>query len=675
MKTIVKTLFPVLTAVTMLSGCLNEDLGQTEAVGLEKVQFSFVADDDMTKTVYDGDYQLKWNDSDKVGIFIGGTTVNAPATLSRDDDGRAVFTASVNAYKAGDLISGYYPYSESVSTNSPAVLEIPAEQNQYEANVFNGSYNPLMIKATPAAADAEASSEAMKLKFYQLGAVAEFDVYSSNKSHVGEQVKSIVYKAEGVAGTFEMDLTEESTTIASLKTKYDQVAVTMNKFVVVSQENKERLVYLAMVPGKYNGVLVVNTNRAAYTFDAKEVDFTRASVKRFLLDLDAADRNVVATGVYNWTVTAQDIKDMQTADKTIGSPAIKWSLSGTDIHVVGDDTHAFRGTGIGSSSKKTDMTLTTEAYVGTVKAVVVNASVSDYHKAASAQLSVYVNDMEVGTKTLQTIAYADHISASVDGQPMDHVFTLASPVQNPKIQVKMKLLTAEADCGWDEGRMYLKTVQILDKDYKVEEILPEEKLAKWSTPYMTHNELGAASEGGSKLWNGVTEYEAKDNNAPFRSYSKAKVEEYGAPYVVVDLGEMTSVASIGCQTGSEAFGALVKEVEFFIADQPVISPGYSKEWSAIFTSDESSDTYKEHHAKMTVFDNDVKWISLGVAKHFGWYYQMPMYIHVPFSQIGTLPKTRYIKVVLNNYGANASSKGVITEIYVNRVASVDGNPL
>ena len=119
-------------------------------------------------------------------------------------------------------------------------------------------------------------------------------------------------------------------------------------------------------------------------------------------------------------------------------------------------------------------------------------------------------------------------------------------------------------------------------------------------------------------------------------------------------------------------------MEFFFTDKYPLTPGITDDWQYIFNSannsstSESTDGYKNAHAKMLAYDATVDWISLGERKQLPWYYQRDYNAHMPYNKVGVYPKARYIKVQIKNWSGD---RGVLSEIWVSRVKSVDGQPL
>jgi hypothetical protein len=189
---------------------------------------------------------------------------------------------------------------------------------------------------------------------------------------------------------------------------------------------------------------------------------------------------------------------------------------------------------------------------------------------------------------------------------------------------------------------------------------------------MTYNEAGWLCENGKKLWN------ESHGGEPYLTHSASNKALFGESFIVVDLGAPTSIASIGCHCGSGRWGTAVNKVEFFFTDQYPLTPGITDDWKYIFNStasastSETTDGYKNAHTKMTIYDATVNWTSIGERKQLAWYWQRDYNAHVPYNKIGVYPKARYIKVQIKSWGGD---RGVLSDIWVTRVKSVDGQPL
>lgn len=304
-----------------IAACNKEQMNESPVEPLSgKVELRIAAGEPRTKTTFTdpaaGDYSVKWQDSDKVGLFIAGKTsaetvktANAKAGLTRNGDGKAYFLSEVSGYEAEDMLYAYYPYAaaEGETVSATAVkLSIPEAQTQTDG--FNGSCNPMV--AVPVALPAPGTAVEEPLKFRHLGAMVELKVMSS-AAHIGEKVQSVSFTAKDggkVAGEFAFDLTQvtETDAIAEYSGSSETVTVSLETPVAVSENGAS--VFMTVIPGSYTGVFTVTTTSAASSAEGESAangeaataeethtysyasgyDYRRASLTRYTLDLDNA---------------------------------------------------------------------------------------------------------------------------------------------------------------------------------------------------------------------------------------------------------------------------------------------------------------------------------------------------------------------------------------------------
>lgn len=297
-----------------IASCSKEQIGEGRIESSsEKVELRIAAGNPTKTTFTDpavGDYSVKWEDAtDKIGLFIADKTTNAEAGLTRTEGGKAYFLSEVSGYAAEDMLYAYYPYAapaEGETVTATAVkLSIPAEQTQKDG--FNGSYNPMV--AVPVALPAPGTAIEEPLKFRHLGAMVELKIKGDATKHAGEKITSVSFAAKDggkVAGEFSFDLTKVTKTeaLAEYSGSSETVTVTLETPVAVSDEGTS--VFMTVIPGSYTGVFTVTTTSAAtegegaateetttkentrtYSY-ASGYDYKRASVTRYILDLDNA---------------------------------------------------------------------------------------------------------------------------------------------------------------------------------------------------------------------------------------------------------------------------------------------------------------------------------------------------------------------------------------------------
>ena len=288
--------------------CLKDRAETDTPENKVSIRFAAIADEHdaggaESRTSFDGEsYTIRWQAADRVGIYIDATapTTNAEAAPNLQTV-PVTFEAATGSYQKGDLIYAYYPYTAAAQADAKAVcLTIPPVQTQAAVGStnFNGSCNPLVAVPRPAAGASE-NGATEELRFRQTAAMAEYDIVTSNPAYEGEQIKSVAYTANGeeyIAGTFRYDLTAvpetgalppvDRTTLSEDKSKSIEVILTTAGTVGGKSATDTNLVYMAAIPGTYEGTLTVTTDKAIYTFPPKKaLELPRAFVRRILLDL------------------------------------------------------------------------------------------------------------------------------------------------------------------------------------------------------------------------------------------------------------------------------------------------------------------------------------------------------------------------------------------------------
>ena len=296
-------------AAAMAFASCSKDRAETDIPENKvSIRFAAIADEHdaggaESRTSFDGEsYTIRWQAADRVGIYIDAAapTTNAEAAPNLQTV-PVTFEAATGSYQKGDLIYAYYPYTAAAQADAKAVcLTIPPVQTQAAVGStnFNGSCNPLVAVPRPAAGASE-NGATEELRFRQTAAMAEYDIVTSNPAYEGEQIKSVAYTANGeeyIAGTFRYDLTAvpetgtlppvDRTTLSEDKSKSIEVVLTTAGTVGGKSVTGTNLVYMAAIPGTYEGTLTVTTDKAIYTFPPKKaLELPRAFVRRILLDL------------------------------------------------------------------------------------------------------------------------------------------------------------------------------------------------------------------------------------------------------------------------------------------------------------------------------------------------------------------------------------------------------
>lgn len=268
-----------------------------------------IAADEVTKTTF-GDkgnkYEVKWEENDQIGIFIASSSTNVPASLIRDDTGKAYFKADVSNYNTGDQLYAYYPYSDKAGNDASKVtLKVPYIQTQAAPDKFDGSNNPMV--AVPRTVPEAGTADENPLKFRHIGAVLEFDITGVPAT---EKLKSVQFvSSKGFPAT---DNSIYDLTSVTEDGDVNTVAGTYYKSVTVSLQGdgftpgQSAKVYMTIVPGTYNGNIYISTDENLYRYEGQTIDVDRAAVKTIKADLSSgsADKSKEIMSALDYEVFA-----------------------------------------------------------------------------------------------------------------------------------------------------------------------------------------------------------------------------------------------------------------------------------------------------------------------------------------------------------------------------------
>ena len=288
-------------AVAVLSlGACSKDEARPEPSN-EGYAFSFTVAEDDTRTTLATSDILRWVYTDRVGIYTVGENLN-PNTLTVADVNQSpveFIGVLKRPVTPGDRFYAYYPYDAAQAADPAAVtLSIPVAQKQSKADVYNGEANPLV--ALPMEFPGVQDSYACRMssvRFKQLGAIIELQLYASDEAIRNEMIRSITFEADApLAGEFPFDLTAVTAkgelTISGYESAVASTVLEEPAAIPSSRDNAAR-VYLTIAPGEYAGAIVVKTDRAHYTFKlSAPLDFQRAVIKGMPADLARAERTV-----------------------------------------------------------------------------------------------------------------------------------------------------------------------------------------------------------------------------------------------------------------------------------------------------------------------------------------------------------------------------------------------
>lgn len=273
-----------------------------------------IAADEVTKTTFGdkGDkYEVKWEDTDTIGIFIASSSANVKASLKRIE-GKAYFAAKVSNYNAEDQLCAYYPYAENAGKDvSKVTLKVPYIQTQTAPDKFDGSNNP-MVAVPIKLPSLENTADVVipeQLKFRHIGAVLEFDITGVPAT---EKLKSVQFVSSDGGGFPATDNSIYDLTSVTEAGDLNTVAGTYYKSVTVSLKDggftpgQSAKVYMTIVPGTYNGNIYISTDKNLYRYAGKTIEANRAAVKPIKADLSSgsADKSKEIKSALDYEVFA-----------------------------------------------------------------------------------------------------------------------------------------------------------------------------------------------------------------------------------------------------------------------------------------------------------------------------------------------------------------------------------
>ena len=293
----------VLAALLTVS-CTKDLQENTPVSGKDSAKVTLlIAADEVTKTTFGDNFEVKWENDDKIGIFIASSSTNVQASLTRDGAGKAYFAAKVSNYNAGDQLCAYYPYAANPKADASKVtLKVPYIQTQAAPDKFDGSNNPMIaVPINLPSLEKTADGTVVipeQLKFRHIGAVLEFDITGVPAD---EKLKSVQFVSSD--GTPAGDITYKITEVSekdmpepTVSDNHSGITVTLSSSEVAGDAK----VYMVLFPGTYTGEIVITTDRGGYNYSVQNIHAERAVVKTIKVDLSKK------TAVKNEIKSAED---------------------------------------------------------------------------------------------------------------------------------------------------------------------------------------------------------------------------------------------------------------------------------------------------------------------------------------------------------------------------------
>lgn len=267
-----------------------------------------IAIDEGTKAYLDGDH-IAWESGDGIGwcAFSGsyGNKYSGYSSVNMTTP-RTFSITSPLSIDPGGHIYACAPCS-SINDSGMAGLLIPFEQ-------YGVIQDAMPMVSLPIDVDTRipnnTTTPAGLAQFINLGAVIQYNVFTSDASYSTEQIQSVTFTAESaIAGDFEVDLTSVSETSIPAPTGLKEHSVTSflsTPDVAGSGKTDGLKVYQVVAPGTHSGTVTVTTDAATYSYPVNSVTFNRASIKTLNVNLASANATRRTLADYETLLTARE---------------------------------------------------------------------------------------------------------------------------------------------------------------------------------------------------------------------------------------------------------------------------------------------------------------------------------------------------------------------------------
>lgn len=289
MKSLSKLLMSFATVVMAFASCeqvVEESVPQNDFV----YTFTLGSADETKATI--GENSVVWEEGDQMGVYTistsgtsynryGDITPGTPATME---------ISSYYALAAGDMVYAYYPYTSNNSKEATTVsMSIPTSQDGKDDM-------PMVSLPIAMASDLEEKTDmnlpAGELKFVNLAAVIEFNVYSTTAEYQSEEIQSVSFVADqAIAGSFTYDLSTVNYSDPATLTisGYEEATVVYTPSTpapVPAEKASATKIKMVVAPGSYTGKVIVTTDAAAYTYNIEAAkEFVRSTIKPLNVEL------------------------------------------------------------------------------------------------------------------------------------------------------------------------------------------------------------------------------------------------------------------------------------------------------------------------------------------------------------------------------------------------------
>lgn len=145
-----------------------------------------------------------------------------------------------------------------------------------------------------------------ELTMTAVAAIAEFEIYSTFPGFTDQQILSVEWTAEGLAGNFTWDFASENPSLGTLTGNSAKTTVNTTESVAATKQDAAKI-YMVVAPGQHAGAIKVKTTEAEYTLTlAEALTLEPGSVTPIEINLENTTWSEAKTYRYRFAATAGD---------------------------------------------------------------------------------------------------------------------------------------------------------------------------------------------------------------------------------------------------------------------------------------------------------------------------------------------------------------------------------
>jgi len=297
----------VALAGLMLVACNKKEEIVPDEKPAEKYTYTISVAGDTKSNMNEGEDHMSWQAGDYIGWYINDGNPDC-SFIDLETSPYSFPVKSTSALPANSTVYAYAPFYTAYFASNPVKtavpMSIPVDQGADIADCMPMVSVPIVIADAVAANTDEPIAEA---KFINLGAVIEYNIYTTNASYNAEKVQSVTFTSgSNIAGDFTVNLTtvaENNIPAPSGLTEKEVTSTLATATTVGASKAAGIKVYQVVAPGTHSGTVTVTTDGAIYEYPVTTGKvFERATIRT--LNVDLASANATRTSIVKQMLTS-----------------------------------------------------------------------------------------------------------------------------------------------------------------------------------------------------------------------------------------------------------------------------------------------------------------------------------------------------------------------------------